>query len=320
MRFFRSWLVRGWLVVGLLLMSLLAACGGGDGATAVITNPDPVSSGSSPRLTEDYADALPVQSQLAVGTLQLEETDMAVDEALAVAILPLWQALQSLSDSDTTAEAEITAVVNQIQSTMQPEQISAIAAMQLTQASMTTLIEAGTLVLGRGGGGADAADTTGGFVPSAGLPPGGGGLGGGQGGGIPGSGGGPGGGQTDMSEDDIATRQAARESGGFGGFQDRALTGAVVRLLQEKAGVELEQPADPFAAMWDVLTEVTGLTAEEIQTQTAEGVVLADLIEANGGDLTAVKAALIESLQDSPIAQRQDVTEYVTNLLAAAGE
>jgi hypothetical protein len=188
--------------------------------------------------------------------------------------------------------------------------------MQLTQASMTALIDAGTLALGRSG--ADAAGTTGGFVPSAGLPPGGGGFGGGQGGGIPGSG--PGGGQTDMSEDDIATRQAARESGGFGGFQDRALTGAVVRLLQEKAGVELEQPADSFAAMWDVLAEVTGLTTEEIQTQMAEGVVLADLIEANGGDLAVVKAALIESLQDSPIAQRQDVTEYVTNLLAAAGE
>jgi hypothetical protein len=111
MRFLRSLLVIGLLVVG-----LSAACGGGEGETAVSPSTD------SPRLTADYADALPVQSQLAVGMLQLEETDLAVDEALAAEILPLWRALQSLSNSYTTAEAEITAVLNQIQDTMQPAQ------------------------------------------------------------------------------------------------------------------------------------------------------------------------------------------------------
>lgn len=311
MKYFRSL-----LMVGLLMLGLLAACGGGDGETAVSTDSDLPSSSSSPKLTADYDDALPVQSQLAIGTLQLEGTEQAVDEVLAAKILPLWQVLQSLSSSDTTAEAEITAVVNQIQNTMQPEQISAIAAMQLTQASMTALIEDGTLVVGRGGGGSGSGSTDG-FAPPNGMPTGGG-FGGGQGGGLPG--GGPGG-QADLSEDDIATRQAARESGdGFATVQNRALTGTVVRLLQEKTGVEIEQPADPFAAMWDVLTEATGLTVEEIQTQTSDGTTLAELIEANGGDVEAVKANLIESLQDSPIAQRQDVGEYVTNMLTNSGE
>lgn len=305
---------RSLLVVGLLLSGLLAACGGGAVETAVSTS---TSASSSPRLTADYDDALPVQSQLAVGTLQLEETDWAVDETLAAQILPLWQALQSLDSSETTAEAEITAVLNQIQNTMQPEQINAIADMQLTQASMTALVEDGTLAFGRGGFGSNnSADSasSGGFAPPGGIP-GGGGFGGGPGGGIPGGGFGGGQEQANLSEDDIATRQAARESGGSGGFQNMALTGAVIRLLETKTGVATEQLADPFAPVWGVLTEATGLTIEEIQAQTADGKTLAEIIEASGGDVAAVTTDLIAALQDSPIAQRQDVETYVTNML-----
>lgn len=304
----------GLFVFGLVVVSLLVACGG-DGAETAVSNETETSANTitALRLTDDYDDALSVQSQLAVGTLQLEETDLAVDAVLAGEILPLWQALQSLSNSGTAAAAELTAVLNQIQSTMKPEQISAIAEMQLTQESMAALIEDGTLALGRGGLGGDAAGGDGEFAP----PPGGfgGGPGGGQGGGIPG--GGLGGGRGDLSEDDLATRQAARESGDFGGFQNRALTGAVIRLLAEKTGVESEQPADPFAVMWDVLTEATGLTVEEIQTQTAEGTTLIELIQANGGDVEAVKADLIASLEDSPLAQRDglDLEQYVMDML-----
>jgi hypothetical protein len=303
---------RSLMVVSLMLILMLAACGGGDVETAVSDTTSPTS--SSPKLTADYEDALSIQSQLAIGTLQLEETDLAVDEALAGQILPLWQALQSLGNSETAAEAELTAVVNQIQNTMTAEQISAIADMQLTSESMAALIADGTLAFGRGGGGGENASNAGGVVPPAGGFGGGGGLGGGPGGGQ----GGIPGGQVEISEDDRATRQAMRESGDMGGVQDQALVGVVVRLLQEKTGVEIER-VDPFAAMWDVLTEATGLTTEEIQTQTAEGTTLVELIEANGGDVAAIKADLIESLQDSPIAQRQDVAEYVDNMLTSSG-
>ena len=87
--------LRGLLVIGLFAMGLLAACSGGAAETAVSN------SSGSPRLTADYNQALPVQSQLAVGTLQLEETDLAVDEALAAEILPLWRALQSFASLPT---------------------------------------------------------------------------------------------------------------------------------------------------------------------------------------------------------------------------
>ena len=186
------------------------------------------------------------------------------------------------------------------------------------QESLTALIEAGTITLGRGGfGGNNETGDTGGFaLPAPGLG-GGPGAGQGPGGGFPG--GGPGGGQGNFSEDDIATRQAARESGDFSGLQSRVLVGAVIRLLEAKTGVESEPPPDSFAAMWDVLMEATGLTIEEMQTQTADGLTLAELIEANGGDVESVKADMVESLQDSPIAQRQDLQEYVTNLLNSSG-
>jgi hypothetical protein len=316
---FRGLMMKKTIFLFLMLMLILAACGG-DGAVATAVSTTTISSTDSPRITADYNDALPVQSQLAVGMLQLEETDLAVDEAEATELLPLWRALQSLSNSDTTAEAEITAVLNQIQNTMSPEQISAIAELKLTQESLTALIEDGTLVLGRGGGEGNSDDSTGEFGPPGGLPPDalGGGPGDGPGGGT-GGGFGAGRGQANLSEDDLATRQAARESGDFSGFQNQALTMAVVRLLEEKTGVESELPADPFAAMWNILAEATSLTTEEIRTQMADGVTPAELIEANGGDVEAVKADLIVSLQDSPMAQQQDLEEFVTNMLTNAG-
>jgi hypothetical protein len=316
---FRGLMMKKTILLILMLMLILAACGG-DGAAATAVSTTTTSSTDSPRITADYNDALPVQSQLAVGMLQLEETDLAVDEAEATELLPLWRALQSLSNSDTTAEAEITAVLNQIQNTMSPEQISAIAELKLTQESLTALIEDGTLVLGRGGGEGNSDDSTGEFGPPGGLPPDalGGGPGDGPGGGT-GGGFGAGRGQADLSEDDLATRQAARESGDFSGFQNQALTMVIIRLLEEKTGVESELPADPFIAMWNILADATGLTTEEIRTQMADGVTPAELIEANGGDVEAVKMDLIASLQDSPMAQQQDLEEFVTNMLNGTG-
>ena len=46
-----------------------------------------------------------------------------------------------------------------------------------------------------------------------------------------------------------------------------------------------------------------------------QGQTFAEIIEANGGDVTAVTAQLIESLQDSPMLQDQDPEEFVTGLL-----
>jgi hypothetical protein len=80
-------------------------------------------------LDASYPGALSMGSQLALGTLQLEETENSVTPEQATALLPLWQALQG----GVTAQAEVDAVLKQIEGVMTSEQLAAIAAKQLTQ-------------------------------------------------------------------------------------------------------------------------------------------------------------------------------------------
>ena len=107
----------------LILILLLTACGSNTGsATEASTN-----TGFDPGSQE-----LELSTQLALGTLKLEGTDLAVTSDQAAELLPLWQVFDSLSSSDTAAPEEVTAVVEQIQETMTPEQIQAIEKMALT--------------------------------------------------------------------------------------------------------------------------------------------------------------------------------------------
>ena len=75
-----------------------------------------------------------MRNQLSLGTLRLEGTANAVTAAQATRLLPLWQALKTLSASSTSATEEVTAVQNQISAAMDPAQVSAIAGLQLTNA------------------------------------------------------------------------------------------------------------------------------------------------------------------------------------------
>ena len=210
----------------LLLALVLVACGGeAESSTSPVVisaeNGTTTQSSSNLRLNEDYANAASIQTQLAIGTLRLEETELAVDAALASEILPLWQALQALGQNEGTASAELTAVANQIQDSMSADQINFISDMQITNESIQELVSEGLITIGRGTGadGEGATERGGGQVPP----------GGGQGRGGPG---GFAGGNID--EDALATRQAERtERGGAnGGF----VIDAVVRLLTNKAG------------------------------------------------------------------------------------
>lgn len=79
------------------------------------------------------SNALTPAMRLAVGTVNLEGTDQAVDATSAAKLLPLWQLLAQLSGSGTAAPQEISAVVEEIQLNMTSAQISAIDAMSITQ-------------------------------------------------------------------------------------------------------------------------------------------------------------------------------------------
>ena len=169
-------------------------------------------------------------NQLALGTLYLEDTDLAVTPEQAGKLLPLWQMLKALYGSDTSAQAEIDAAVTQLQKSMTAEQLQAIRDMDLTPEQMVELMESlGMDMQARASGG----QVPGGFQGQ--MPPGGGGLGASlPGGGMPGAG------PEALSPADIqamrATRQASDEGGrAFMGRVNTAILEKLIELLQARA-------------------------------------------------------------------------------------
>jgi hypothetical protein len=216
-----------------LVALLLAGCG---------TAKTAVPSTSADRLNTNYTDALPVETQLVLGTLKLEGTPQAVDSATAAKLVPLYTLLEQMTTSGTSAQAEIDAVLDQIQGTMTTDQIHTIAAMKLTQKDMTAFFgsaggfsRTGTRTPGAGfgggggfpgGGGGDAGG------PPAGFTGGGGGRTGGGAGGTGGAGG------SGLSQNQIATLRAQRtgtpRAGGTG--TPAFLINQLIRLLENKSG------------------------------------------------------------------------------------
>lgn len=198
-----------------IMALLLAACGGNDEAAQ---------SGENGEQFDFRSQELPLSSTLVIGTLKLEETDQAVASEQAADLLPLWQVLKSLTGSDTAAQEEIEAIIEQIQDTMTDEQMSTIEGMDLTREDIFTTMQ--ELGIEFGFGGRDG-------------PPEG--FGSGQGGGFSGDGP-PGGGQgggfggQEFTPEQRATAQARRAEGG-GGSRIRLMTPlveAVIEILQVK--------------------------------------------------------------------------------------
>lgn len=90
----------------------------------------------------EVSDELSVEAELVVGTLQLDESGQSVTSEQANELLVMWQAYQELSESDTTAQAEIDGLVEQIQGTMTETQLDAIEAMDLNQQDVFAMMQA----------------------------------------------------------------------------------------------------------------------------------------------------------------------------------
>lgn len=130
----------------LLLTLLLASCSGtADSASTGDTY-------ASPNLPTAYEGALPVRNQLALGIIELNDTALAVTPDQAQALIPLWQALRGTQQSGGEASAEVNALLSQIESVMMPEQLQAIAAMQLTFTDMQDWASANGIQIGTNGG------------------------------------------------------------------------------------------------------------------------------------------------------------------------
>jgi hypothetical protein len=240
------------IVFSIAAMFVLAGCGGPvnastgtEGETVLGSNPSAVD-----------GTALDEETLLMTGTMLLDGGGNAVDAEQAAALLTLWKAYDSISSSQTAAEAEISALFKQIQGEMSAAQLAEIEGMGLTDETIQTKLQE----LGIQFGGPEMMGTpdpemqatmqalrdsgempeipqgerpAGANGPAAGgqMPPGGQIQGGGE---MPA--GGPFAGE-DVDPSQMATMQAQRGTLGFGqrqggGFMLRAL----ISYLEEKAG------------------------------------------------------------------------------------
>jgi hypothetical protein len=208
--------------------------------------------------TSDFS--FPLETQLILGTLKLDGTDLEVSADQASELLTLWKAYKSLSTSDTTAQEELDAVISQIQDTMTTEQLDAIQAMDLQQGDMASIMEElgiipeGASIGGQGGGAGGTPFPEGEIIISGTPGPGGQGFtppeggftggdrpeGGFQGGEGPGGGfqggeglGGQGFGQ-DLDPEQLATLQAER--GDRSNFRNQASLFLIDPLIQYLEG------------------------------------------------------------------------------------
>lgn len=303
------------LIVILVFTAVLTACGGtGSGESALSAdgvNPTAVIAAvvsNDAALSTDFSGALPLEAQLAFGTMQLEDTSLAVTTEQAQVLLPYWRVLQSLTANGNAADAEISAVVKQIENGMSGEQIAAISAMALSEEKLQTMIEEGAIAFGRGAGEEGQEGQGGGGIrPGGGIPGAGPGGGRGPGGGL---GGDPGA---------LETRQAELAESGespLGAFIDRASSGMIIRLLETKTG---EAPARGFGGIGAALAavgELTGLSSEELNEAMAEGQTLGDIVEANGVSLDEARGAIVEAMADVQLPEDQDIESWVDGMLS----
>ena len=252
-------------MIGLLIlvMLILTACGSGatgvkdvelEADTSGITEEDAdeisgSEQGSQPSNDENgqtgeelrgdlLGRALDPATQLVVGTLLLEETDLAVDTEQAATLLPYWKLYITLTESDITAWEEMDALLDEIQEIMTADQVNYIAGLELTQEDLMNFMnELGISMDFRPEGVGDGEEF--GF-PGGG--PGGDGL---PEGFQPGEGGGPGGRQgfggegANLDPQMRATMEAAREEMGGGFMRGSPLTipliEELISLLEDKA-------------------------------------------------------------------------------------
>jgi hypothetical protein len=230
------------VAVIMILAVVLVACGAKASAATTTTSGTTGGSGGvtangtpAPR---NLTQPLPLAESLLIGTIKLQGTGNAVDAKTAAALVPLWQAYAQLTSSNTAAQAEIDAIVTQIQDTMTPQRIQAITDMKLTRQDLFAAESSLGLTNGFGGNGTGTPRAPGTGGGGGGFFPGGGDAGGPPGGADRGGGGGFGGGGTagtgGTRPTPNATQQALRTQ--FANRIPTPLMNALIALLQKAAG------------------------------------------------------------------------------------
>jgi hypothetical protein len=164
-------------------------------------------------------------NQLAFGVFLLEESDFAVTPEQAEEILFLWKVAKSLVESSTAAEAELTAISNQISDLLSDEQSAYLLTTDIiNQKEIGTLLAEYGFEVSKRPYGEGSDEATG--KPGNDL---------GAVGGSPGKGNGQGAGSKEISPEMLATKEAMRtEFGGAGFGMNTMIFDAVIEFLESK--------------------------------------------------------------------------------------
>ena len=123
--------------------------------------PQPSQEAETVQLTTDYTDAVSTEMQLLLGSMKLEGTEQAVTAEQANILIPLWTNFKTLSQdmmpaqrgaeqgqpnatpqaTNTEVQTQLAELTKQIQASLTPEQINAIASMQITQETSQTIMQ-----------------------------------------------------------------------------------------------------------------------------------------------------------------------------------
>jgi len=122
---------------------------------------------------------LPIETQLAVGTLKLDGTDHDISVDQAEELIMYWQVYREISQSETSAQAEIDGLIAQIRETMTDDQMQAITDMNITQQDVFASMQGTNVVSSRSSDSTvsvPSSSASGGGMPSGGPPADGGGA------------------------------------------------------------------------------------------------------------------------------------------------
>jgi uncharacterized protein YceK len=141
---------KRFILIALMFAVVLSACSSAPTPAASTTANSDVY--VSKNLDTSYEGALSVRNQLALGTLQLDGTPNTIKADQAKTLLTLWQALRGTTQSGASAQAEVNALLSQIEGALTAQQLAAIKDLKLTQTAFQQWATANGITMGTGSG------------------------------------------------------------------------------------------------------------------------------------------------------------------------
>ncbi len=140
---------------------------------------------------------------------------------------------------------------------------------------------------------------------------------------VAGRGGFGGGGQLDPAAQATAIAERMAQNGDqVSTFMTRGLLNQFITTLQLKTGdvteadLQAEQAQRNVFRWLAVAAETTGIPLETLQEALTGGASLAEAIEAQGGDVTAVETAIRDALKNNPNLDAQAIEDQITAALS----